>query len=87
MNAYIKCILDTNILIKSEETDANGQYQEKFIELSHLCNKYGIKRYYHEASLQDLEKDNNLERRKKTFNWLPKYPKLENSVVNIEQKN
>ena len=81
MAADFTCLLDTNILIQLEEAGADGSFKDGFAEFANLCHKHGIKVFYHPASEIDIHADKNEVRRKKTLEWLRKYPKLNGAPI------
>lgn len=70
----IKVLLDTNILIQTED---NKKIDRNFAEFLQKCHHYGIRVYIHEASIEDINRDKDLERRGITLSKAAKYPILE----------
>lgn len=81
MASDFTCLLDTNILIQLEEAGADGAFKDGFAEFASLCHKHGIKVFYHPASEKDVQADKNETRRRKTLEWLRKYPKLTGAPI------
>ena len=88
-------LIDTNILIGLED---DGEISPVMATLNRLANKYGVKMPVHEAAIEDINRDKNIERRKVTLSKLAKYdilPKiraltkenLESEFGNIRKPN
>ena len=88
-------LIDTNILIGLED---DREISPVMATLNRLANKYGVKMPVHEAAIEDINRDKNIERRKVTLSKLAKYdilPKiraltkenLESEFGNIRKPN
>lgn len=71
-------LIDTNILIQLEETGAKGYLEKPFTSFSEHTKKFGIQVFAHPASVADIERDKDPQRKKETLSRLEKYPKIEN---------
>jgi len=69
----VKILLDTNILIQTED---NKQIDKVFAELLQKCHLHGIEVYIHEASIEDINRDLDVDRRGITLSKVSKYPLL-----------
>jgi ribosomal protein S18 acetylase RimI-like enzyme len=72
--AGLKLLLDTNIVIELEDP---RPLSADTAALSQRAQLYGLTLYTHEASLRDVERDRNVERRTLTLSKLKRYPMLE----------
>jgi predicted GNAT family N-acyltransferase len=73
----IKCLIDTNILIGVEGPTQNQIIDAVFGEFSTLCQKHGVALYCHPASIDDINRDKNQDRKRSTLSRIGKYPILE----------
>jgi rRNA-processing protein FCF1 len=71
-------ILDTNIFIYRED---NSVLSDKLTELLRICAELNIRTIIHPASVEDLNKDKNEERRRIMLSKLSAYPVLSNPPV------
>lgn len=70
----VKIILDTNILIQTED---NKLVEKTFADFMSKCHEHGIQVYIHEASIEDINRDQDETRKQITLSKASKYPKLE----------
>jgi ribosomal protein S18 acetylase RimI-like enzyme/rRNA-processing protein FCF1 len=68
--ADIKLLIDTNIIIALEDA---GEVQASFADLVRKCGENGIRIFVHEASLKDIDRDKNINRRKATHSKIRKF--------------
>lgn len=74
----ISCLIDTNIFLQFEEEDqGSGTFKSDFAEVFRLCQKHSIQLYCHPSSIDDIKRDRNLVRQKRTLSALAKYPILD----------
>lgn len=71
----MRILIDTNILIPLEDID--NVIEESFSQLCNICNTYGHQLMLHPATLEDLQRDRNINRREIMLSKLKKYPLLE----------
>jgi hypothetical protein len=67
----LRFLLDTNILIPLQ--DSMAVLQPALTDIVRLCNAHGHQLLYHPASVEDIERDTNVERRNRTLARLPHY--------------
>lgn len=70
----MRIILDTNIIINSEDDNI---LDDKLTIMHSLAEKHGVQRLIHKKSEDDIKKDKNVARQKKTLSKLAKYPILD----------
>ena len=71
----MKVLIDTNIIIRREDNTIISQELAEFFKLVDIAN---ISCYVHPASIEDINKDKNEERRKITLSKIKVYPPLPN---------
>jgi hypothetical protein len=71
----MRFLLDTNILIPLE--DSQIPLQESLANFVRLSNRYGHQLVYHPATVDDIRRDANIDRRTKTLQRLKQYVCLE----------
>lgn len=71
MAVVASILIDTNIIINLED---HKEIDKRYADLSRICNQFGITLYSHEASLDDVERDKDPERKKVSISKLAKYP-------------
>ncbi len=71
----LRFLLDTNILIPLQ--DSMVVLQPALTDIVRLCNAHGHQLLYHPASVEDIERDTNVERRNRTLARLPQYTQLQ----------
>lgn len=72
----LRFLLDTNILIPLQ--DSNTPLNKSLINFTRLANIGGHQLLYHPASLEDIKRDSNEERRQRTLARIEHYQQLEN---------
>lgn len=75
----MRLLLDTNILIPLQ--DSHVVLDESFKNFVRLAGKGGHQLLYHPASLRDIERDRDFDRRIRTLSRLEQYEKLEDLPV------
>ncbi|WP_413892954.1 N-acetyltransferase [Candidatus Skiveiella danica] len=75
MPIRLRFLLDTNILIPLQ--DSMAVLQPALTDFVRLCNAYGHQLLYHPASIEDIQRDANAERRSRTLARLPQYTLLQ----------
>lgn len=78
MPIRLRFLLDTNILIPLQ--DSMAVLQPALTDFVRLCNAYGHQLLYHPASVEDIQRDGNVERRNRTLARLPQYTLLQEGV-------
>lgn len=73
-NQTIRMLLDTNVLIQTED---NKKIEQNFAELSKLSQQHPIQLFLHSGTIDDVNRDKNKERRDITLSKMKKYPLLE----------
>jgi len=68
-------LLDTNILIPLQ--DSMAVLQPSLTDFVRLCNAHGHQLLYHPASVEDIQRDANADRRNRTLARLPQYTLLQ----------
>jgi GNAT superfamily N-acetyltransferase len=71
----LRFLLDTNILIPLQ--DSMVVLQPSLTDFVRLCNAHGHQLLYHPASVEDIQRDANVERRNRTLARLPQYTLLQ----------
>jgi hypothetical protein len=71
----LRFLLDTNILIPLQ--DSMTVLQPALTDFVRLCNAHGHQLLYHPASVEDIQRDANVERRDRTLARLPQYTLLQ----------
>jgi hypothetical protein len=71
----LRFLLDTNILIPLQ--DSMAVLQPALTDIVRLCNAHGHQLLYHPASVEDIQRDANVDRRKRTLARLPQYTLLQ----------
>lgn len=74
MPIRLRFLLDTNILIPLQ--DSMVVLQPSLTDFIRLCNKHGHQLLYHPASVDDIQRDSNADRRERTLARLPQYTRL-----------
>ena len=75
MPIRLRFLLDTNILIPLQ--DSMAVLQPSLTDFVRLCNAHGHQLLYHPASVEDIERDSNVDRRNRTLARLPQYSLLQ----------
>ena len=75
----MRFLLDTNVLIPLE--DSNHVLEESLANFVRLSHEHGHVLTYHPASEDDFNRDTNVERRKKNFERIRQYTKLDNRLI------
>lgn len=75
MPIRLRFLLDTNILIPLQ--DSMVVLQPALTDIVRLCNAHGHQLLYHPASVEDIQRDANVERRNRTLARLPQYTLLQ----------
>jgi GNAT superfamily N-acetyltransferase len=70
----LRFLLDTNILIPLQ--DSMIALQPSLTDFMRLCNEHGHQLLYHPASVDDIQRDTNAERRARTLARLRQYTRL-----------
>lgn len=70
----IRMLLDTNVLIQTED---NQKIKSNFAALFEKCQKHGIRLFLHDGTIEDINKDADQSRRDITLSKVKKYPLLE----------
>ena len=71
----LRFLLDTNILIPLQ--DSMAVLQPSLTHFVRLCNEHGHQLLYHAASVEDIQRDTNEDRRRRTLARLPQYTLLQ----------
>ena len=71
----LRFLLDTNILIPLQ--DSMLVLQPSLTDFVRLCNAHGHQLLYHPASAEDIQRDTNADRRRRTLDRLPQYQLLQ----------
>jgi hypothetical protein len=71
-------LLDTNILIPLQ--DSMAVLQPALTDFVRLCNAHAHQLLYHPASVEDIQRDANVDRRNRTLARLPQYTCLQEGV-------
>jgi hypothetical protein len=71
----MRFLLDTNILIPLE--DSQIPLRDSLANFVRLSNQHGHQLVYHPASIDDILRDTNIDRRTKTLQRLKQYLRLE----------
>lgn len=75
MPLRLRFLLDTNVLIPLQ--DSMLTLQPSLTNFVRLCNAHGHQLLYHQASVDDIQRDANVERRDRTLARLLQYTKLQ----------
>ena len=75
MPIRLRFLLDTNVLIPLQ--DSMVVLQPALTDFVRLCNAHGHQLLYHPASVEDIQRDTNVERRNRTLARLPQYTLLQ----------
>lgn len=87
MSERISCLIDTNILIQFEEEDkGTGVLKSEFAEVFKLCQKHNVTLFIHPSSEEDIKRDKDEKRQKRTLSFKGKYPELEKPPVTTIDK-
>lgn len=70
----LRFLLDTNILIPLQ--DSMAVLRPSLADFMRLCNAHGHQLLYHPASVEDIQRDPNADRRTRTLARLPQYSRL-----------
>ena len=73
-SSNIKFLLDTNIIIQSEDACI---IQEKFSDFVNKCHQYSIPCFINDGSKDDINRDKNIQRKDIILSKLKKYPCLD----------
>jgi hypothetical protein len=71
----LRFLMDTNILIPLQ--DPMLVLQPSLTDFVRLCNAHGHQLLYHPASVEDIQRDTNADRRRRTLARLPQYQLLQ----------
>lgn len=74
MSIRLRFLLDTNILIPLQ--DSLAVLRPSLVDFIRLCNANGHQLLYHPASVDDIQRDANADRRDRTLARLPQYTQL-----------
>ncbi|BDV35544.1 hypothetical protein [Methylocystis iwaonis] len=72
----MKLLIDTNIIIELED---DKEVADHFAEMHRKCGEHGIKLFVHEASKEDIERDKDAVRKRKTLSKIKKFLPLKRS--------
>jgi ribosomal protein S18 acetylase RimI-like enzyme/predicted nucleic acid-binding protein len=78
----LSVLIDTNVIIHLED---NLAVNEDYSELYRLCQKHKVDIFIHERAFDDINRDNNIERRTVTLSKLKKYQELRSSPARTAQ--
>jgi len=78
LSIRLRFLLDTNILIPLQ--DSMVVLQPSLTDFIRLCNAHGHQLLYHPASVEDIRRDTNDDRRNRTLSRLPQYTLLQEGV-------
>lgn len=75
MPLRLRFLLDTNVLIPLQ--DSMVVLQPSLANFVRLCNEHGHQLLYHSASIEDIQRDGNVDRRTRTLARLGQYSRLQ----------
>ncbi|MER8733401.1 GNAT family N-acetyltransferase [Mesorhizobium sp. M1227] len=79
----MKLLIDTNVIIQLEDSK---EIKAQFADLQRKCQEHGISVFVHEASLEDIERDPDKDRRKITLSKVKKFRQLKGVHVPPEEE-
>lgn len=77
----MKLLIDTNVIIQLEDAK---EIKAQFADLQRKCQEHGISVFVHEASLEDIERDPDKDRRRVTLSKVKKFRQLKGVHVPSE---
>ena len=72
----MKLLIDTNIIIGLED---DREVADHFAKMHRNCSEHGVSVFVHEASKEDIERDKDLARKRRTLSKIKKFPLLKRS--------
>jgi rRNA-processing protein FCF1 len=76
MVSRMKLLIDTNIIIGLED---DREVADHFSAMHRKCSEHGVSLFVHEASKEDIDRDKDVARKRRTLSKIKKFPLLKTS--------